>query len=92
MFYKQTKNSDFSDKIYITIKNEFKMMWLNRNTKVFDSYLPQKWEVIACSMCLGSPTRSHIIAHCHNIARVDCCTCTYFFPKQTVFGSNPMGD
>ena len=24
-----------------------------------------------------------MIAHVHNIARVNCCTCTYFFQKQT---------
>ena len=25
-------------------------MWLNRNTKVLDSFSPQKWEVDACAM------------------------------------------
>ena len=46
MFQKQTKIPDFSDAIYITSK----MMWLSRNTKVFDSFPPQKWKVYSCSM------------------------------------------
>ena len=28
-------------------------MWLNRNTKLLDSFPPQKWEVKACSMWSG---------------------------------------
>ena len=28
-------------------------MWLSRNTKVLDSFPPQKWEVYACSMWSG---------------------------------------
>ena len=28
-------------------------MWLSRNTKVFDSFLPQKWEVNNCSVSSG---------------------------------------
>ena len=63
MFYKQTKISDFSDVIYTTSKNELKMMWLSRNTEVLDCFLPQKWEVNACSIwqvsqCLSSLTIS----------------------------------
>ena len=29
---------------------------------------------------------SHMIAHAYKIAHVNCCTCTYFFPKQTAVG------
>ena len=39
-----------SDVIYTASKNELKMIWLSRNTKVLDSFPPQKWEVHACSM------------------------------------------
>ena len=46
--------SDFSDVICATCKIELKMMWLNRNTEVLDSFPPQKWEVNACSMWSGS--------------------------------------
>ena len=53
MSWKQTKNSDFSDVIYITSKNEFKIMWLSQNTKAMDSFLPQKWEVHTCSIWSG---------------------------------------
>ena len=42
--------SDFSGVIYTTSKNELKMMSLNRNTKLFDSFSPQKLQVNACSM------------------------------------------
>ena len=43
----QTKNSNFSDAIYAASKNEPKMMWLNRASKVLGSFSPQKWEVYA---------------------------------------------
>ena len=53
MFYKQTKISDSSEVIYTTSKNDLKMMWLSRNTKVMDSFSPQKqeffWKVIETS-------------------------------------------
>ena len=29
--------------------------------------------------------RLHTITHVHNIAHVNCCTCTYLFPKQTEY-------
>ena len=50
MLEKQTKISDFSGVIYTTSKNELKMVWLSRNTKILDSFLPQKMEVYACSI------------------------------------------
>ena len=46
------KISDFSDVIYTTRKNEL-IMWLNRNTKVLDSFSPQKCEVNARSTWSG---------------------------------------
>ena len=50
MFQRRTKISDFSGVIYTTSKNELKMIWLSRNTKILDSFLPQKMEVYACSI------------------------------------------
>ena len=89
--------SDFSDVIYATIKNELKMKWLSRKFKLLDSFSPQKWEVRFTDIepCLCDKHEwllhhmrlknyvSHLITHSHNIAHVNCCTCTYFFPKQT---------
>ena len=99
MFQKQTNISDFSNVIYTTSKNELKMMWLSRNTKLLDSFPHQKWGVKACYMWPGylvlkkhkwrpHHTRqknygSHMITRIHNIARVNCCLCTYVFLKQT---------
>ena len=71
-------------------------MWLNRNTKVLDSFPPQKWLVYACSMwsdysvfgkwCSHHRRQknygSHTIARVHNIARLNCSTGTYFFLKH----------
>ena len=48
--FKSKQNSDSSDVIYITSKNELKMMWLSRNTKLLDSFPPKKWEVKAYSV------------------------------------------
>ena len=83
-------------------------MWLNRNTKVLDSFphkngnsIPVLYDQV--TQCLGSLTislicatsewfpqhtrqesyGSHMIAGVHNISCVNCCTCTYFFWKQT---------
>ena len=53
MFLKQTKISYYSDVIDAAIKNELKMMWLSRKTKLLDSFSPQKWEVSGCSMWSG---------------------------------------
>ena len=50
---KQTTISDFSDVIYTASKNELKMMWLSRTTKVLDSFSPQKWKVNTCSLWSG---------------------------------------
>ena len=50
MFLKQTKISYYSDVIDAASKNELKMMWLSRKTKLLDSFSPQKWEVNDCSM------------------------------------------
>ena len=83
-------------------------MWLNRNTKVLDSFPHKNGNSIhvpcdQVTQCLGSliislicatsewcpqHTRqesygSHMIAGVHSIACVNCCTCTYFFWKQT---------
>ena len=44
---------DLSDVIYTTSRYELKMMWLSGNTKVLDSFPPQKWEVNACSIWSG---------------------------------------
>ena len=38
IFSEQIKISDFLDVIYTTSKNELKMMWLSRNTKLLDSF------------------------------------------------------
>ena len=40
---KQTKISDFSDAVYALSKNELKMMWLGRNTRVLGGGLPLRW-------------------------------------------------
>ena len=59
MFRKQTKICDFLDVISTVSKNELKMIWLSRNTKVLDSFSPQKWgtpvlcdQVTQCSSSL----------------------------------------
>ena len=92
MFYKQTKISDSSEVIYTTSKNDLKMMWLSRNTKVMDSFSPQKQEFFWESYCDKHKWHPHhtrqknyglyTITCLHNIARVNCHTCTYFFLKQ----------
>ena len=80
-------------------------MWLSRNTKVLDSFSPQKsgysvfgftdmqhfwcekldWHPTIQSKRIMDHIQSHTFAHVHNLAHVNCCTCTYFFQKQTTF-------
>ena len=42
--------------------------------------------VCVTSMMRKKNYGSHMIAHAHKITNVNCCTCTYFFPKQTALG------
>ena len=58
-FFLKTKISNFSNVIYTTSKNELKMMWLTRNTKVLDSFPLKngKFMPVLCdqvTQCLGS--------------------------------------
>ena len=97
--------SDFSDVIYTTSKNEFKMMWLRRNAKVLDSFPPQNGKFYTIRLLssqvhwhsalflwqaqMMSPpyeTKNyglHTIAHVHNIARLNCRTCTSSWNRMT---------
>ena len=57
-FFLKTKISNFSNVIYTTSKNELKMMWLTRNTKVLHSFPLKngKFTPVLCdqvNQCLG---------------------------------------
>ena len=57
----QTKISNFSDVIYITSKNELKLMWFSINTKILNSFPLKngKFMPVLCdqvTQCLDSLT------------------------------------
>ena len=45
MFLKQAKITYFSNVIYMTSKNELKLMWLSRSTNLLDSFPPKNGEL-----------------------------------------------